>query len=171
MSAVLKLAAVLALVIGMFLAEQHIEQRGADRQQLVDQAATNKLKAEAAQALATETAKTLKAQGDLSELIAKLETDRETQQIANRADLRRRSAGPRLQFTAEAAGRGAGGGGAQSPAPGAASDPGPAVVQLPAALSGNLWDFASDAESLSIDYGVLWRYVHNPALVCELRGE
>ena len=93
MSAILKLAAVLALVVGLFLAEQHIEQRGADRQLLTDQAVANKLKAEAAQALATETAKTLANQTRLSDLIAKTETDRETQQIANRADLRRRSAG------------------------------------------------------------------------------
>jgi len=171
MSAVLKLAAVLMLVMGLFLAEQHIEQRGADRQLLVDQAVANKLKIEAAQVLATETAKTLANQTRLSDLIAKTETDRETLQIKNRADLRSRSAGPRLQFAAEAVGRGDGGGGAQSPAPGASSDPTGAVVQLPAALSGDLWDFASDAESLAIDYGVLWRYVHNPKLVCELRME
>ena len=169
MSAILKLAAVLALVVGLFLAEQHIEQRGADRQLLTDQAVANKLKAEAAQALATETAKTLANQTRLSDLIAKTETDRETQQIANRADLRRRSAGPRLQFTAEVPRCGRGGGGTQGPASGASGDPGAAVVQLPAALSGDLWEFASDAESLAIDYGVLWRYVHNPALVCELR--
>ena len=169
MSAILKLAAVLALVVGLFLAEQHIEQRGADRQLLTDQAVANKLKAEAAQALASETAKTLKAQGDLADLIAKLETDRETQQIANRADLRRRSAGPRLQFTAEVARCGGSGDSAQGSAPGATGNPAGAVVQLPAALSGDLWDFASDAESLAIDYGVLYRYVHNPAMVCELQ--
>ena len=163
----IKIAAVLVLLAALFFAEQYVEGRGYARARAEDMAAVNAQKAEAAATLAAETAKTLANATRLSDLIAKTETDRETLQIKNRADLRSRSAGPRLQFTAEAR-RGGGGDGTQGPATGAACDPGPAVVQLPAAIDGRLRDLAADAQSVAIDYGVLYDYVHNPKLVCEL---
>lgn len=162
-----KIAAVLALLAALFFAEQYIEGRGYDRAKAEDQAATNQLKAEQATTLAIETKAKLDAQAKLSHLIAQQENDREIKQLANRADLRTRSAGPRLQFSTQA-GCGRGGGGAQSPAPGAAPDPEPTVIQLPAEVDGRLRELAADAQSVAIDYGVLFGYVHNPKLVCEL---
>lgn len=53
-----KIAAVLALLAALFFAEQYIEGRGYDRAKAEDQAAANKLKADAATTLASETAKT-----------------------------------------------------------------------------------------------------------------
>lgn len=165
------LAAALALSFCLYLLEQIVEGRGYDRARAEDVADLAAQKVEAARVLAAETAKTLKAQGDLANFISKLETDRETLQAKNRADLRVRSAGPRLQFAAEAVGCGAGAGDTQGEAPGAAGDAAPAVVELPRQIGDDLWQLAGDAESLAIDYGVLWRYVHNPGLVCELRSE
>lgn len=163
----IKIGAVLALLAALYFGEQHIEQLGATRQAAADQVVADQLKAAAAATLAAETAKTRENETRLSDLIAKTETDRETQQIANRADLRARQSGPRLQFTAHT-GRGAGGGGTQGPSAGASCDAGPAVVQLPAEIDGSLRDLAADAQSVAIDYGVLYSYVHNPKLVCEL---
>ena len=134
-----------------------------------DALAVETLKAQAASTLANETKAKLDAQTQLSNLISKAETDRETQQIANRADLRKRTSGPRLQFFAEAPGRGAGGDSAQGPALGTTADPAGAAVQLPRKINDDLFEFAADAESLKIDYRVLFDYVHNPKLVCELQ--
>ena len=170
MMAAVKLAAILALLAAVALGLYDVDQRGYDRARTEDIAALAIQKDEAAQVLAAETAKTIKDQGDLANLISKLETDRETLQAKNRADLRVRSAGPRLQFAAEA-GRGDGGGGTPAAAPGAAYDAGPAIVELPRQIGDDLWQLAGDAESLAIDYGVLYGYVHNPKLVCELREE
>jgi hypothetical protein len=166
-SILIKIFAVLALLVALYFGEQHIEQLGATRQAAVDQIASDNLKAQAANVLAIETEKTRESETRLSALISKMESDRETLQNANRADLRARQSGPRLQFTAQA-GRGAGGGGTQGAETRATCDAGPAVVQLPAEIDGRLRDLAADAQSLAIDYGVLHEYVHNPKLVCEL---
>lgn len=164
----IKIAAVVALLAALFFGEQYIEGRGYDRARAEDMAATNKLKAEATATLAAETKKTLDATTALNQLIAQQEKDREAKQVANRADLRNRQSGPRLQFRAEA-GRGAGSGGTAAPAPGATGNAGPAVVQLPEPINGNLLGYAADAQSLAIDYGVLYDFVHNPKLTCELQ--
>lgn len=124
--------------------------------------------AEAATLLATLTKEKLDALAALANLKAQLEKTREDLQLKNAADLRARRAGPSLRFTTEAAGCGRGGGGAESPAPGATPDAGTAVVQLPRQISDDLWQQAGDAQRLAIDYGVLYSYVHNPKLVCEL---
>ena len=157
-----KIAAVFALLAALYFGEQYIEGRGYDRARAEDTSATNQLKAQQATELAIETKARLDAQTKLANLIAQKEIDRENKQAANRADLRTRQSGPRLQFTAET-------GCTQSAAPGAAADAGTTVVQLPEPLNGNLFGFAADAQSLAIDYGVLYDYVHNPKLVCELR--
>ena len=170
MMAALKLVAALLLLAAVALGLYDVDQRGYDRARTEDVAALAVQKVEAARVLAAEAAKTIKAQGDLANFISKLETDREKQQIANRADVRLRSAGPRLQFTAEA-GRGDGGGGTPAAAPGAARNAGPASVELPRQICDDLWQLAGDAESLAIDYRVLYGYVHDPRLVCELREE
>ena len=164
----IKIAAVLALLAALYFGEQYIEHLGADRQAATDQIAADKLKAAAATSLAVETAKVRENETRLSDLIAKTENDRETKQIANRADLRARQSGPRLQFIAESGGRGASSGGTQSAPTGTTRDAGPTVVQLPEPINGDLLQLTADAQSLSIDYGVLYGYVHNPKLVCEL---
>ena len=66
-----KLTAVLALLVGLFFAEQYVEGRGYARARAEDMAAVNAQKAEAAQMLAAETAKTLANATRLSDLIAK----------------------------------------------------------------------------------------------------
>lgn len=165
---ILKIAVFAAILAALFFGEQYIEGRGYDRARAEDMVATNKLKAEAAATLASETKKTLDATTKLNQLIAQQEKDREAKQVANRADLRTRQSGPRLQFRAET-GRGAGSGGAQVPAPGTTTDAGSAVVQLPEPINGRLRELAADAQSLAIDYGVLYDFVHNPKLTCELR--
>jgi hypothetical protein len=162
------IATVLALLAALFFAEQYIEGRGYSRARAEDTASTEALKAQAAATLAVETKAKLDAQTALSNLIATTERDRETLQTKNTADLRTHSAGPRLQFSTKA-GCGSSSGGAQSPAPGAAPDPEPTVVQLPAEIDGRLRELAADAQSVAIDYGVLFGYVHNPKLVCELQ--
>lgn len=132
------------------------------------QSAIDKQKREASAKLAEEIEKTRLARLELQALISKMEKDREDAQAKNAADLRARRAGPRLQYAAET-GSGGSGCAAKAGADGAAKDPGPALVQLPEPLNGNLLDFASDAQSLAIDYGTLYGYLHNPKLVCELR--
>lgn len=163
----IKIAAVLALLVVLFIGEQYIEGRGYDRAEAEYQAATNQLKADAAAELAAETKIKLDAQTALANLISTTEKDREKLQTQNASDLRARSFGPRLQFSTST-GCWGGGGVTQSPAPGTASDPGSTVVQLPAEIDGRLRDLAAAAQSLSIDYSVLYGYVHNPKLVCEL---
>jgi len=164
----IKIAVFAAILAALFFGEQYIERRGYDRARAEDMAATNKLKAEATATLAAETKKTLDATTALNQLIAQQEKDREAKQVANRADLRNRQSGARLQYRAEA-GRGAGSGVAQGPAAGATNDAGATVLQLPEPLNGNLLQFAADAQSLAIDYGVLYDFVHNPKLTCELQ--
>jgi len=167
----IKIAAVLALLAALFYGEQYIEGLGYDRRAAEVAAVMGQQKSEAAAKLATLTQEKLTALAELANLKSELEKNREDLQSKNAADLRARRAGPGLRFITnpQAAGCGRSGGGAESPAPGAAPDAGPAVVQLPRQISDDLWQLAADAQSLAIDYGVLHAYVHNPKLVCELR--
>ena len=165
MNPYLIIVAILA-ILGAFAAGEF---DGQDRAHTKDVAATETLKAEAAATLATETKAKFDAETALSNLIAKTEKDRETLQTQNAADLRTRAAGPRLQFVAQTPGRGSGGSDSASSAPGSTSDTSTTVVQLPEPLNGNLLQFAADAQSLSIDYGALYNFLHDPKLVCELR--
>lgn len=167
----IRVGAVLALLAVLFFGEQYIEGRGYDRRAAEDAAAMGQQKSEAAAKLATLTQEKLTALAELASIKSELEKNREDLQSKNAADLRARRAGPGLRYVTNspAAGCGRSGGGAESPAPGAAPDAGTAVVQLPEPINENLWQYAADAQSLSIDYGVLHSYVHNPRLVCELR--
>mgnify|MGYP000853448241 FL=1 len=167
----IKIGAVLALLAALFFGEQYIEGLGYDRRAAEDNAAMETQKGEAAAKLATLTQEKLTALAELANLKSELEKNREDLQSKNAADLRARRAGPSLRFVTnpQAAGCGRSGGGTESPAPGSAPDAGATVVQLPRQISDDLWQLAADAESLKIDYGVLYGYVHNPRLVCELR--
>ncbi len=123
-------------------------------------------KAEATQTLLRLTEERLKAQNALTALITKTEKDREKLQRQNTADLDARLAGERLQFSARC---GQSGGSPEGAASGAPSDSSATVIQLPRKINENLFRLTADAESLSIDYKVLYEYVHNPKLVCELQ--
>ena len=162
-------AMVLALVGGYAGWTMHQRDIGAAREIAACNANTAAQKAEASSVLAKALADTAAAQAALADFKTKLEKDREISQAKNAADLRNRLAGQRLQFSAQIAGCRGGGAAAQSAAPGAAGDPAATVIQLPEPINGNLLRFSADAESLKIDYGILYSYVNNPALVCELR--
>lgn len=135
------------------------------------QATVDKQKAEATALLAQLTQERSTAATALANLTNQLEQTREKRQTANTADVNRRLIGPGLRYNApqSTAGCGRGSTSPEGPAPGATSDPATAVVQLPDALSRDLWQYAGDAQSLAIDYGVLYEYTHNPKLVCELQ--
>ena len=167
----IKIGAVLALLAALFFGEQYIEGRGYDRRAAEDAAVMGQQKSEAAAKLADLTQEKLTALAELANLKSELEKNREDLQSKNAADLRARRAGPGLRYVTnpQAAGCGRSGGGTESPAPGAAPDAGATVVQLPRQISDDLWQYAADAQSLAIDYEVLYSYVHNPRLVCELR--
>ncbi len=123
-------------------------------------------KAEATQTLLRLTEERLTAQNSLNALIAKTEKNRDNLQRQNTADLAARLAGERLQFSAEC---GKSSGGPESAASGATSDSSATVIQLPTKINDDLRRLAADAESVTIDYRVLYEYVHNPKLVCELQ--
>lgn len=121
----IKIAAVVALLAVLFFGEQYIEGRGFERAKAEDQAATNKLKAEAAALLASETSKVrtseqaLQASTDSQNL-----KDRDHEKtVADLSDRLRRAAGPagRLRDP-HATGCGAGSSGTQGEAPSAPGD-------------------------------------------------
>lgn len=173
----LKLIAALALATVLVVACQKRDagliDQGRTEQRAVDQKAQDKIKADAAFELAAQTALTNAAEDRTLALKQELEAARETAQTANRAAVAARAAGQRLRFVAEAPSDrcGGGGGGAQTAPDIAASDPGPAYVELPEPINRNLWGYAGDAESLAIDYGVLYRWANNPAMVCTLSSK
>lgn len=162
-------AAVLALLLTGTGLVKYLEGRGADRQWTADKALIDAQKVQASRELQALTAQAAKAQADLSDKITKLEVEREKLQRENSAALLAHSNGPSLHYTAQAVGCGAGSGGATAAPGGAASDPGTAVYELPGQISRDLWRLAADAQSLAIDYRVLWDYVHDPKLVCSLQ--
>lgn len=160
-----------ALVAGCQHRDAGLIQQGRNEQLRVDQAAADQLKAEAAAKLAAETARVHDAENRLAELTHELEVAREKAQFANRAAVAARAAGERLRFVAESppADRcGGGGGGTETEPDSAAGDPGAAVVELPAAVNRRLWELAGAAESLAIDYRVLYEWANNPGMVCTL---
>jgi len=106
----------------------------------------------------------------LDGLRSSVEQTREQLQSQNAADLRNRLGSGRLRVPvdSETAGRWCGGGSAPAGAPGAAGDAGAASVELPEQTSDDLRQLAADAQSLAIDYRVLYDWVHNPRLACQL---
>lgn len=173
----LKIIAALALVAALVAGCQHrdagLVEQGRAQQKAVDQAAQDKIKTAAAFELAAQTALTSAAEDRTLALKQELEVARETAQTANRAAVAARAAGQRLRFVAETPTDrcGGGGGGAQAAPDLATSDAGPAYVELPEPINRDLWGYAGDAESLAIDYGVLYRWANNPAMVCTLSSQ
>lgn len=166
---VIKIVILVAIIAALVAGERYIEGIGYDRRAMEDDIAMGAQKLEATGRLATLTQEKLDAVAALATLTQQLEKSREELQTKNAADLRARRAGPSLRFvTTETVGRGCSGGGAEGEAPGTASDTSPTVVQLPKQINDDLWQYAADAESLKIDYSVLYTHLHNPKLVCEL---
>lgn len=166
----IKLAIAAALIAALVAGEQYIEGIGYDRRAMEDAITMGAQKLEATGKLAKLTQEKLDAVAALATLTQQLEKSREDLQTKNAADLRTRRAGPGLRFvtTETASGCRGSGGGTEGDAVGPAKDASPAVVQLPEPLNSNLWQYAADAESLKIDYSVLYTHLHNPKLVCEL---
>jgi septal ring factor EnvC (AmiA/AmiB activator) len=163
-------ALVAALLYGWNRLTEHYVDQGRAQQKAVDQAAVQKLKDEATATLSAEKDKIIAGAAKLGTLIATLEEKRDAQQTAVAADLAARLAGPKLQFTTTKAS----GCGRSSPPPetataSAPSDPAPAAIQLPEPLNGNLFRYAADAQSLKVDYGILYEFVNDPNLVCALQ--
>ncbi len=129
-------------------------------------------KAQAVKVLAKIINENLDAETRLKTLTDKMEADRGKAQTDLAAVVQRRAATERLSFTApatEAGGRGRGGGSTEGQAGVATADPAATTtIVLPERVSGRLFARAGDAESLSIDYRLLFDWVNNPKLVCEL---
>jgi hypothetical protein len=155
----IKIAAVVALLVVLYTGEQYIEQRGADRQLLVDQAAADKLKIAADKRLAEETAKVRAAEQAMQEITtAQNVKDYDHEKtVADLSDSLHRAAGPagRLRDP-HAAGCGGGGGGAQGDVAGPAGDrPGDAAQTdglLSADLTGLLQRLQLDADHINDAY-------------------
>lgn len=155
----IKIAAVVALLVAVFFGEQYIEQRGADRQFLVDQAAANKLKIAADKRLAEETAKVDAAEQAMQEITtAQNVKDYDHEKtVADLSDRLRRAAGPsgRLRDP-HAAVCGGGGGSTQGDIAGPAGDrPGDAAQAdglLSADLTGLLQRLQLEADTINDAY-------------------
>jgi hypothetical protein len=157
-----------AFIAGYFAWADHQQGIGEARAVARYELALSVQRDQAATELALVTKERNNAKYALVTLTNQLEKDREKLQAENAADLRKRRAAPRLQYTAEAPERRSGSESAAGDASSPASDASPAVVQLPESISGRLQELAADAQSLAIDYEILYRYVNNPKLACEL---
>lgn len=165
------IAAVGALTLGYFAWANHQQGIGEARATERYNLAIAAQKQEAKTKLSELTQQKLEAEIALSKLIAQKEKNREISQAKNAADLRNHLIGPGLHFNAKITGRGGGGGSAENKADQPTRDAKTTNIELPKQISDDLWQFAADAQSLSIDYEVLYNHLHNPNLVCELRKE
>jgi hypothetical protein len=155
-----------ALVIGYFSWRTHERGVGADTEREVWVAKLDKQKTEAAAILLTAQDEATNARGLLKANIEALGKQREQLQAENTASLRSYAATHRLQYTTK--GSGSSCNAAKGGAPSSASDTDTTTVQLPSKISDDLYQLAADAQSLSIDYSILYTYVNNPKLVCQL---
>ena len=159
MSSDLKLGVVLLLLAALLFFEQHIEQRGADRQLLVDQAAADAQKIETGKSLAAETAKVHAAEQSLQKLTnAQNVKDYDHEKtVADLSDRLRHAAGPtgRLRDP-HAAGCGGGGGITQGDIAGPAGDRSGDAAQadglLSEQLTGLLQRLAREADTVNDAY-------------------
>lgn len=165
------IAAVGALTLGYFAWANHQQGIGEARATERYNLAIAAQKQEAKTKLSELTQRKLEAEIALSKLTAQMEKDREILQAKNAADLRNRLIGPGLHFNTKIAGRGGSGGGTENKADQPTGDAGTTRIELPKQINDDLWQLAADAQSLAIDYEVLYNHLHNPNLVCELRKE
>lgn len=155
----IKIAAAVALLAVLFFGEQYIEGRGYSRAQAECQAATNKLKAEAAAELASLTAKTRSAEQALQDLKNTQELQDATHQktVDDLSSRLRDLAGAHGRLRdPHAAGCGPSGGGATSEAAPAAGDRATDDAQvgglLSADLSGLLQRLTREADDINAAY-------------------
>lgn len=160
-----------ALVAGFFSYRDSQREFGALQERSVTALLLKVQKADAAKLLETEKIKLVEADKLLATSIRKLGEQRAKLQDDNRANLRKFAAGYRLQYATQEGDGGGWGGGVSTAAgkTGTAIHATPAFIQLPDTLNSNLLKYAADAESLAIDYKVLYAYVNNPKLVCGIR--
>jgi len=160
MSIPLKIVAILALVAVLFFGEHYIEQRGADRQLAVDNAAVQKQKTEAADELASETAKVRKAEQALQEVTTTINVkDYEHEKtVATLSDRIRAAAGPAGRLRDPHAGARCGCGGGSTPAEVAgpagdrSGDPAEAGGLLSEQLTGLLQRLQLEADTVNDAY-------------------
>lgn len=154
------IAAVLALLAGLYFAEQYIEGRGYDRAKAEDQAAIEKVKREAADTLAGEIQKTRKAEQALQDITntQNLKDANNAKAVTDLSDRLRRIAGPAGRLRDPHAGAGCGGGSSGAPCadPGASSDspadPAEAGGLLSVELSGLLRERLREADDINDAY-------------------
>lgn len=156
------------LAAGFFTYRTAQREFGAEQERAVWAAKLTIQKEEAQVLLDKELLRSSEARTELAATIASLGTQREKLQTENAANLSKYTSTYRLQYTPEP-GRRLGGVGTQSGKAGTANDTSATSLQLPKQISDNLLKLAADADSLAIDYGILFTYVNNPKLVCELR--
>lgn len=165
MSAATRILLALSLLAGMaaglYALERHTEQRGYDRAAEHYTAAIDKLKADAATALATETTKTRAAEQALATAkhTQEMRDAKHTQTIAALADRLRAAAGPAGRLhdpnatAAECGGGGGGPSGDTAPATAAgAADRAQAGGLLSAELTELLWRLAREADDINAAY-------------------
>lgn len=160
MSAMLKIAAVLALLAALFFGERYIEDLGAARQAAVDQIAIKDLKEKAAETLAAETLKTRNAEQALQAFTdaQNLKDADHEKTVADLHDQLRRAAGPagRLRDPHATSGCGAGSGGATDQAASSSgdrpADGAEAGGLLSAELTGLLERLTREADDINAAY-------------------
>jgi Sec-independent protein translocase protein TatA len=158
-SIAIKIAAALAVVALLFFAERYIEGRGYDRAMAEAQAQIQGIKREAAERLATETEKTLKAEQALQASVNKQnrKDSEHAQALANLSGRLHALADPagRLRDP-HAAGCGPGGGSPQGDPPtatgGGSGDPAQAGGLLSAELGGLLRRLTREADDINVAY-------------------
>lgn len=165
-----RLLLVIALLSALYAGEQYVESIGYDRRSAEVSEALEKQREEVAALrgkLLTERAANADA---LAKLIKQMESERGKNQNAVADDVARRRSGPSLRYVTKDPGQcGRSSASPETGTPGAAADTSPAIVQLPRQINDDLLGLLGEAESLKVDYSVLYRYVHNPKLVCELQ--
>lgn len=169
MTGIVRLLLVLAVLAALVSGEQYVESVGYDRRD-AEAVVEAKTQSDTATALRERlrTEKTEHAEA-LAALTKQMEKARDQSQTKNTTDIARRLDGAGLHYsTAKSADTGCRSGGTKDSAPGTANDAGTADVQLPRRINDGLFKLLGAAESLKIDYGVLYTYIHNPKLVCEL---
>ena len=155
----IKIAAVVALLAVLFFGEQYIEGRGYDRARVEDQVAADKLKADAAAELASQTAKTRSAEQALQDLKNTQELQDATHQktVADLSSRLRNLAGANGRLRdPHAAGCGPSGGGTTGEAATAAGDRATDTAEtgglLSADLSGLLQRLQLEADTINVAY-------------------
>lgn len=168
---IIMLGLVSALVYGCQQRDAGLIKQGQDTQRTIDQKEQDKIIADAAFELAAQTALTNAADDRTLTLKYELEATREKVQSANRAAVSARISSERLRFIAEKPSTdqcGQSSGGTKTETDSASIDAAPTYIELPRRINEDLWELQGKAESLKLDYNLLYQYVHTPGMVCTI---